>query len=321
MTPGVGRATSAVSSSWVCWPVPYSYNILDVFADAPLAGNPLAVVFDAEALDTARMQAIAREFNLSETVFLLPAENPVHSARVRMFTPASELPFAGHPLIGTAVAFARRVAAGDPKRQEQVLVLEAPVGPIRCGAFVTSERAGHAIFDAPRLPALVEGSPDREAIAAALGLVPAEIGFENHVVSTFGAGLDYTFVPVRDLEAIARVKPAGEPAWTAAFAETAAYVYCRETAANENHFHGRMFAPAIDIYEDPATGSAAAAFAGVVTRFDQPPGGSQRYLIEQGLEMGRPSRMVLELDMEDGVVAAVRVGGDAVVTAEGTLVV
>jgi len=299
--------------------VAYPYTILDVFADTPLAGNPLAVVFDVDGLDPARMQAIAREFNLSETVFVLPAENPVHSARVRIFTPKEELPFAGHPLIGTAVALARRIAAGDPDRHEQMLVLEAPVGPIRCGAFVRSARTGHAIFDAPRLPTAVEASPDREMVAASLGLVPAEIGFENHELSAFTAGLDYTFVPVRDLKAIARVMPAAS-GWQAAFGETAAYVYCRQTEERENHFHGRMFAPAIGVYEDPATGSAAAAFAGVIARFDQPPGGGHRYVIEQGFEIDRPSRMVLELDMEDGVVAAARVGGDAVVAAEGTLV-
>ncbi len=298
----------------------YSYAILDVFTDTPLAGNPLAVVFEADGLDPARMQAIAREFNLSETVFVLPAENPVHSARVRIFTPKGELPFAGHPLVGTAVALARRVAAGNPERHEQMLVLEAPVGPIRCGAFVRSEDTGHAMFDAPRLPAVVEADPDREMVAAALGLVPAEIGFENHEPSAFTAGLDYMFVPVRDLKAIARVNPAAS-GWSAAFGDTAAYVYCRQTEENENHFHGRMFAPAIGIYEDPATGSAAAAFAGVVHRFDQPPGGAHRYVIEQGLEIGRPSRMVLELDVEDGAIATVRIGGDAVVAAEGTLAV
>ena len=301
--------------------MPYPYLILDVFTDRPLAGNPLAVVFDVAGLADSRMQVVAREFNLSETVFVLPAENSVHSARIRIFTPSRELPIAGHPIIGTAVAVARRIAAGDPERHEQVLVLEAAVGPIRCGVFIRGERSGHAIFDVPRLPVTLGVTADREAISAALGLVPAEVGFENHRPSAFTAGLDFTFVPVRDLEVIARVKPVPSQ-WSAAFgaATGAAYVYCRQAEVSGNHFHGRMFAPAFGFGEDPATGSAAAAFAGVIHRFDQPPGGGHRYVIEQGFEIGRPSQMVLELDIEHGAIAAVRIGGDAVVVAEGTLV-
>ena len=265
------------------------------------------------------MQAIARELNLSETVFVLPARVPVHSATIRIFTPAVELPFAGHPIVGTAVALARRVAVGDPERHEQVLVLEAPVGAIRCGAFIKGERAGHAIFDAPRLPEPVTTPLDREAMAAALGLVPAEIGFENHQPSAFTAGIAFVFVPVRDLSVIARARPVSS-AWAGAFGESgSAYVYCRQTELSGSDFHGRMFSPGFGFAEDPATGSAAAAFAGVVKRFDGPPAGGHRTVIEQGLEIGRPSRMVLEVDVEEGAVAAVRVGGDAVVVAEGTL--
>jgi trans-2,3-dihydro-3-hydroxyanthranilate isomerase len=320
LTLAAGRATSAGPT--LGQPVPYPYAILDVFTERPLAGNPLAVVFDAGGLDEQRMQAIASEFNLSETAFVLPAQNPVHSARLRIFTPLRELPFAGHPIVGTAIALARRIAAGDPERHEQMLVLEAPVGAIRCGVFVKGERSGHAIFDAPQLPAAVAAEPDREAVAAALGLVPAEIGFENHQPSAFSAGLAFTFVPVRDLAVIARAKPVLSQ-WSAAFgaAAGAAYVYCRQTEVGDNHFHGRMFAPAFGFSEDPATGGAAAAFAGVVRRFDRPPNGGHRYVVEQGFEMGRPSEMVLELDVEEGAIAAVRVGGDAVVVAEGMLAV
>ena len=182
--------------------------LLDVFTERPLAGNPLAVVFDADALDEARMQAIAREFNLSETVFVLPAENPMHSAHLRIFTPLRELPFAGHPTVGTAVALARRIADGNPERHEQMLVLEEGVGPIRCGVFIKGERGGHAIFNVAQVPEVLPVNSDRDEVAAALGLVPGEIGFENHQPSAFAAGLPYTFVPVRDLETIARVQPA-----------------------------------------------------------------------------------------------------------------
>ena len=122
--------------------MPRRYAILDVFADRPLAGNPLAVVLDSEGLDDARMQAIAREFNLSETVFVSPAVNPVHSASVRIFTPSRELPFAGHPTVGTASLLAMRRVAGVSGRHEMVLVLEEKVGPVRCGVTVTSGQRG-----------------------------------------------------------------------------------------------------------------------------------------------------------------------------------
>jgi trans-2,3-dihydro-3-hydroxyanthranilate isomerase len=300
--------------------MPYPYVILDVFTEHPLAGNPLAVVFDADGLADARMQAVAGEFNLSETVFVSAPRNHVHSARIRIFTPGRELPFAGHPTVGAAVALARRNDAGDATRQEQMIILEEEVGPVRCGVFIKGDRSGHAIFDSPKVPEAVASDLDGEAIASALGLIPAEVGFENHQPSAFTAGLAFTFVPVRDLAVIAKVWPSLEN-WTAAFgsADRGVYVYCRQTENSANDVHARMFAPSFGFSEDPATGSAAAAFAGVVQRFDQPPFGSHRLVIEQGMEMGRPSQIVLELDVGNGSIEAVRVGGDAVVVAEGTL--
>jgi trans-2,3-dihydro-3-hydroxyanthranilate isomerase len=199
-------------------------------------------------------------------------------------------------------------------------MLEEKVGRIRCGVFVTGGPSGHAVFDLPRLPAPVTVPLDADMLAVAFGLMPAEIGFENHRPSAFSAGLPYAFIPVRDLDVMARLHI--DPARMAgAFGDTplAAYLYCRQTEVAGRHFHARMFAPDIGIVEDPATGSAAAAFAGVVQRFDQLPAGSYRYVIEQGFEMGRPSLINLEIDVEGGAIAAARIGGDAVVVAEGTL--
>ena len=301
----------------------YPYAILDVFTDTALVGNPLAVVMEAADIDDARMQAIAREFNLSETVFVLPPDNRVHSARVRIFTPGRELPFAGHPTVGTAVLLACRKWNEGTGGKEAMIVLEEAVGPVRCGVFVRNERQAHAIFDLPRLPEPVEGELDRQRVGAALGLEPSEIGFENHELSRFSAGLPYSFVPVRDLAAIGRATPQGAH-WAAAFGQSShpnAYLYCRETEGVGHHFHARMFAPTLGIAEDPATGSAAAAFAGVVRRFDGLPTGTHRIVIEQGFEMGRPSLMKLEIDVAGGVIQAARIGGDAVVIAEGLLTV
>ena len=294
------------------------YAILDVFTRQPLAGNPLAVVLDAEGLDDQRMQAIAKEFNLSETVFVLPPERPIHSAAIRIFTPARELPFAGHPTVGTAILLGLERAAAGMGNDEMVLVLEEKVGPVRCGVSLEGEGVGHAVFDLPRLPEAGAAPRDKEALAAALTLMPGEIGFENHLPTTYDAGLSYTLVPVRDLEAIARAK-VNPAAWEAGFGSSAAYLYCRETRESAHAFHARMFSPRMGIGEDPATGSAAASLAGAIARFDQPPGGSHHYVIEQGFEMGRPSLIGLEIDMDGGAVVEGRLSGEAVVVARGTL--
>jgi trans-2,3-dihydro-3-hydroxyanthranilate isomerase len=295
------------------------YAILDVFADRPLAGNQLAVVLDCDGLDQGAMQAIAAEFNLSETVFVRAAAKPMHSAAIRIFTPTRELPFAGHPTIGSAVLLGLERTVSGIGNGPMVLVLEEELGPVRCGVTLVTDRNGHAIFDLPKLPAETGNAPGREDLAAALGLIPGEIGFENHLPSIFDAGLAFVLVPVRDLDAIgrARVKPA---AWQDGLGERgAAYLYCREVSVREHHFHARMFAPGLGIEEDPATGGAVAALAGAIARFDQPPGGTHRYVIEQGFEMGRPSLIRLEIDMDGGIVAEGRIGGDAVVVAHGTL--
>jgi trans-2,3-dihydro-3-hydroxyanthranilate isomerase len=296
------------------------YVLLDVFTDTPLTGNPLAVVLDSAGLEDARMLGIAREFNLSETVFVLPAANPVHSAKLRIFTPAMELPFAGHPTVGSAVLLARQ-SMRDVDEFEKVLVLEEGVGPVRCGVWGRGSRNGHAIFDVPRLPIEVPAPSDRDAIAGALGLVAGEIGFENHRPSGWSAGMPVSFVPVRNLAVMSKVVPQ-TALWSVAFGTPVpdvAFLYTRETEGLGRQFHARMFAPGLGLTEDPATGAAAAAFAGVVQTFDTPPPGSRRIVIEQGFEMGRPSLITLEMDSEGGRLVAARVGGDAVIVAEGML--
>lgn len=296
------------------------YRIYDVFSRDRLAGNPLAVVLDGEGLDASIMQRIAGEFNLSETTFVQPADGTMHSARVRIFTPRIELPFAGHPTIGTAVALAEADAPGTG--QTSILVLEEEVGSVRC-AVTTGEEDAFAEFDLPRLPEETGFAAEPEAVAAALGLSHHEIGFENHTISAWSAGVPYVCVPVANLEAAAKVRL--DPAlWRALAPEECGvagdpYVYCRETVNHDCAFHARMFAPDAGIAEDPATGSAAAAFAGAIMRFDEPVDGSHGMWIEQGIEMGRPSRMRLEFDVGDGRIESARIGGHAVLAAEGFL--
>jgi len=296
-----------------------NYAIYDVFTEEPLAGNALAIVLDCEGLATDGMQRIAREFNLSESVFVLPPQNAAHRARIRIFTPAVELPFAGHPTVGTAVALAE--AGGEV--EAGIFVLEETIGPVRC-AVSRKQGATFAEFDLARLPARLPLSVAADAIGAALGLGPHEIGFENHRVSFWSAGVGFVAVPVRNLAAAAKVRydgalwqeiaprdETGQPA--------GAYVYSRETVHKDCAFHVRMFMHGLPASEDPATGSAAAAFAGAIMHFDQPRDGAAGYWIEQGLEMGRPSRIRLELDVAGGGLQAARVGGHAVKVGEGKL--
>ena len=290
---------------------------LDVFTDKRFAGNPLAVVLEPDGLDTAAMQSIAREFNLSETVFMQPAENPAHRAKLRIFTPASELPFAGHPTVGTAVLLGRL----DGGAQSREFVLELGIGPVRCQVTPTGPDSGRAVFDLPRLPQDIGAPADDATIAAALGIDIADIGFDRVRPARWSAGAPYSLVPLHNLAAVGRcaINPV---AWQKAFGfdvHAAAYVFCRETAQKGHAFHARMFAPSAGISEDPATGSAAAAIAGYIAMFDKLADGGHSLVIEQGYEMGRPSQIELTLKIAGGQLTGASIGGGAVIVTEGTI--
>jgi trans-2,3-dihydro-3-hydroxyanthranilate isomerase len=296
----------------------YRYATLDVFTQTRLAGNPLAVVFDADGIAPEQMQAIAREFNLSETVFLLTPENPIHKAKLRIFTPGRELPFAGHPTVGTAVLLGLRA---ETPLDAQAFGLEEGVGTVPCVVETRGERAGYARFRLPRLPEVIEGAPEAVDAAWGLGIDPAEIGFDLHMPSRHSAGNPFDFVPVASLDAIARAKPQGE-AFDKAFGANhpGVYVYCRETTETGRHFHARMFGSrSSGIYEDPATGSAVAAFAGVLMQFEPMGEGEHSFLIEQGYEMGRPSEIDLQIVIGEGALQSAEIGGHAVMVSEGEI--
>ncbi|HEX6000506.1 MAG TPA: PhzF family phenazine biosynthesis protein [Hyphomicrobiaceae bacterium] len=297
------------------------YYVLDVFTDTRFGGNALAVVLDADAIDPAQMQAIARELNLSETAFVLQPQNPAHTARVRIFTPASELPFAGHPTVGTGALLAGLRAAEPAGTRDALVVLEEAIGIVRVGVRLRPGMPPHAEFVAPNLPSEAGSLAPAERLAAALGLIPAEIGFENHRPTKYTAGNAFAFVPVASLDAIAKAQVSASH-WETVLGRqglTGAFLYCRQTVHTASSFHARMFAPDLGIAEDPATGSAAAAFAGVVQRFDILPDGVHKRFIEQGYEMGRPSLIALGMEVERGKLQAVRIGGHAVRVAEGRI--
>ena len=290
-----------------------TFHTLDVFTADRFSGNQLAVVLDAAALASSQMQAIAKEFAISETVFVLPPANPAHSAKIRIFTPGQELPFAGHPTIGTAVLLAALKERGD----EALIVLEEGVGTVRVGVRQKPGEPSFAEFDIPKLPEPLPLAQSIERMADALALSPMEIGFENHRPSRYTAGIPYTFVPVRDLATIARARMIS-PFWESAFGQHGAYLYCRETSHTTAHFHARMWAPDL-VNEDAATGSAVAGFSAVVQKFDDVKHGTRRLIIEQGYEMGRPSQISLELVVANGALKQVRIGGRAVRVMTGTI--
>jgi trans-2,3-dihydro-3-hydroxyanthranilate isomerase len=298
------------------------YEILDVFTETPLAGNPLAVVHEADGLPVEAMQRIAREFNLSETIFLkAAAANDPHTVPARIFTPAAEIPFAGHPTIGALVALTlKRVADGAPATSSMV-ALDVPAGRVRGVVTPLDEMCAKAEFDVPRLPELYHAAPEAERVAAALSLSPADVG-GSLPVSVASAGVAFTFVPLTSLDALERARVD-----TARHAETfpeehaAVFVFATGPAGGAADFRARMFAPNHGITEDPATGSAVAAFAAVLAGYGHLPDGEHVRRIHQGVEMGRPSEIGLEISIQDGEIHAVRLSGAAVRVAEGALLV
>ncbi len=293
------------------------YCLYDVFTAQALGGNPLAVVLDCEGLDTPLMQAIAGEFNLSETVFVFPAERPAHSASIRIFTPNRELPFAGHPTVGTAICLAEQRFGDVAAEQDAVIVLEEAIGAVRCGVKLNGA-AGFAEFDIPQLPEKMECELPKDRVAQAIGLEESLLTFENHRPQRWTAGLPYNFIPVRNLAALSSAKP-DSSAWESVFDSHDAYVYSRETVGHNHHFSARMFWRS-GTAEDPATGSAAAAFAGIVHGFDGLPDGDHVFMIEQGYDMARPSVIRMECSTAGNQLQRVRIGGNAVKIAEGELI-
>ena len=292
---------------------------LDVFTAERFTGNPLAVVLDAEGLDTAAMQTIAKEFNLSETVFVFPPSEPRQRADIRIFTPARELPFAGHPTVGTAVLLALLDQDGQPGAA--AFGLREQVGIVPCAVEVQDEMSGSARFRLPRLPFTWGEGKESADCAWALGLDPTEVGFERHVPSRHSAGVAYDLVPVASLEALAKSKPQGE-AFDKVFGDSdhpAAYVYARTPHESALRFRARMFGPGMGIAEDPATGSAAAAFAGALMQCEPLGDGEHNIFIEQGVEMGRPSEIALQMVIKNGELVSAEIGGSAVMVSRGEL--
>jgi trans-2,3-dihydro-3-hydroxyanthranilate isomerase len=300
----------------------FRFLTADVFTDAPFGGNQLAVFPDARAIPEHRMLDVTREFNYSETTFVFPPENPKHTRRVRIYTPGGEVPFAGHPTVGTAHVLAsigEIPLPGDITR----IVLEEKVGPVPVAIHSRNGRPTFAQLSVAKLPEIGPPPPSREVLATVLDLHVDDLLGDAWSPQALSCGLPFLFVPVRDRAAVARARirmDAWEAALKGAWTQEI-FVFARGGDRTGSHFHARMFAPGLSVPEDPATGSANAALAGYLAARDAQGqrDGTLRWVVEQGFEMGRPSMLEVEADVSAGAVTAVRVGGASVLVSEGTM--
>ncbi|MFL6213350.1 MAG: PhzF family phenazine biosynthesis protein [Blastocatellia bacterium] len=297
------------------------FIIADVFTEKQFGGNQLAVFTDARGLDAETMQEIAREMHFSETTFLFPPESG-GDYRVRIFTPETELPFAGHPLVGTGyVIVAERMKQWSAPTTR--VTLEAGVGPITVEINTENQRAGHTVMTQP-LPVVKGSLDDVTALAKALSLEPADIESTGLPVEAFYNGITVMVVPVASLGAVERIKPdtgALERISDEMGAQTV-LVFTRETVTESGTVHCRVFAPAAGVVEDAATGSANGPLGYYLVRHHiVEVEAVTRVLSEQGFEMHRPSLLHIEVDVDPSTneVAGVRVGGGVVISGRGEI--
>ena len=300
----------------------YRFYTADVFSDRIFGGNPLAVFPQATGLSPQQMQKIAAEFNLSETAFVLPSETPEATRRLRIFTPAKELPFAGHPTIGTACILA---AIGEipQKAQATVIALEEGVGLVPVTIRTMDDQLIQAELTAPQLPEFGPEPPTISELAAILSLDPTDLLDGQLSPQAASCGVPFLFVPLRDLATLGRIRLQLDH-WQQHLADYWApslYVFTPEVRSGTCDFRARMFAPALGIAEDPATGSAVAALAGYLAVRQQQANGTLNWKIEQGIEMGRPSRLCLAAQKQGGEICAIRVGGVSVLVSQGTMII
>lgn len=301
----------------------YRFVQADVFSEVIFGGNPVAIFPEAEGLSSDEMQQIAREMNLSETAFVLPPTDKKADVRLRFFTPSTELPFAGHPTIGANVVLAQlghyEIAGPVTRIWQQVGVGTFPVDLITDGSGETN-RAVMTQAEARHGPVV----DDLDRIAEALGLVVEDL-HPDLPTQVYSTGLPGLIIPLASLDAIRRVE-LNIPVFNEvcrSVSVTGAEVFTLETIDKAHHIHVRNFDPLVGIHEDPATGSMAGALGAYMLAknvFDYEYEASTTHMVvEQGYEMGRPSLIEVEVDIRQGAVTEVRVGGQVVVVIEGEL--
>jgi trans-2,3-dihydro-3-hydroxyanthranilate isomerase len=295
------------------------FRTVDVFTTTQLAGNPLAVVLNAEGLSTERMQAIAAEFNLAETTFVLPPKDAAHTAEVRIFTPRSEMPFAGHPNVGTAFVLARTgTSYGRPINGERVIFEEkaglVPIDILRDGTTVVGARL------ASPQPLSVGAEIPGELVASACGIPLADIETSHHRPCIASCGAPFILAELKSRAALAAASPNGD-VFRLEVTKHPALSILLYTQVNDKgiDIRARMFAPHVNIPEDPATGSANVALIGLLAKLRPEADLSLAKTIAQGVEMGRPSILQAQAEKKNGVVTATFIGGRCVPVMSGSI--
>ncbi|MCO4100491.1 MAG: PhzF family phenazine biosynthesis protein [Gemmatimonas sp.] len=307
----------------------------DVFTSVAFTGNQLAVVFGAEGLSTETLQAITREFNYAESTFVFAPETPGTTRRVRIFTPELEVPFAGHPTIGTAHVLAATgevpPSAAEVAAGEMTIVLGENVGPVPVRMRLENGVPVHGQFTTAQLPEERVEISDLEALASTLSLSANDFVGGTHAPAAASCGLPFLIMPLTSVDAVRRAR-LNLDAWQrvlqgkwAAWPMVFAMEPSESAASLPAHVQGcdiraRVFVPGSTVPEDPATGSANAALAGYLAA-RTPRNGTLRWEVAQGVEMGRPSRLSLEAHKHAGVIDAIGVGGATLIISEGTMVV
>jgi trans-2,3-dihydro-3-hydroxyanthranilate isomerase len=296
----------------------YPFYTADVFTDRLFGGNPLAVFPDARGLSDREMQRIAREFNLSETVFVFPPREMTHTRRLRIYTPAVEIPFAGHPTVGCAYVLA---AIGEIPLTGDItsIVFEEQVGPVKVSIRGRGDQPVFAQLTVAKLPEFGPEPPPLADLARLLSLEPADLDCASWRPRSVSCGVPFLCVPVRNRDALQRVRLRLDivQAVLGTYWTQAVYPVTADPELPGSDWRVRMFAPAMGVAEDPATGAAAAAFAGYLADCADADSGTLRWVLEQGFEMERPSLLAVEADKVEGNITAVRVGGSAVLVSEG----
>ena len=297
----------------------YRYCTADVFTTVAFGGNQLAVLPDARGLSDAQMMAITSEFNYSETVFVFPPEQG-GTRKLRIFTPGREVPFAGHPTIGSAHVLA---AIGEIPLTgaETKIVFEEGVGPVPVTIQAEHGAPTFAQLTVAKLPEAGPPPPTRQTLAEILSLEPEDIIGGTTPPQALSSGIPFLLVPLKSRDAVgrARVRLDRWEAVLKGYWAADIMVWAKDAELPGHDIRARMFAPGMSVPEDPATGSACAVLAGYMAGRDHLTDGTLRWVVEQGFEMGRPSLIEIEADKVGGVLTAIRVGGSTVLMAEGTL--
>lgn len=295
------------------------YLILDVFTARPFGGNQLAVFPDASGIPDHLLLPITREFNFSEVTFCYPAAEAAHTRRVRIFTPGGEIPFAGHPTVGTAAALALKegVLEGASGR----MVFELGVGPVPVDVRIESPTRAWAELSVAKLPEIGPQTPTLNTLAEILSLETSDMIGGAYSPQAVSCGYPFLIVPVKSVAAVtrARVRVDRWEQTLKKFWAPEILVAARDPEGGPDHWRARMFAPGINVPEDPATGSAAASFGGFLAARESKAAGTFTWTIDQGIEMGRPSHLTVNVDKANGAVSAVRVAGQAILIGEGAL--